>query len=533
MTTTKTPETTRSPRWWNEINFNWLVTLAALLIIAIPVGVANIYLGFMLGESPCTSCSFERFGMVVVGGLALLMVRYGPRYKYVAALAAASFFFLYSTIRHWNYHVIDDVGQGFASEVFGVHTYTWGAFVFWIVMAAVAVALIFIARDPGLRREFTGEQKPVKPFSMFQKVASVIIILIIASNAVQMFFLNGPPPFAGKGGPPRATFNIAQASKFWTADLWTRVLDKPVALAMSAPMPHIPGDYEKTGIDFTGDPASGPIAPSSTDLNIVERTEIGFPVTGVTSSGNAAGIAYDSESELFGLVSTDAGLYFVEDDFSTIVSEAVLDRPNGSDIGHTVDATFLGPNNLVAMAWNKTIYGAEQVDPGEVDELESWKSFTSSTGDLVEAPDGRALLFTARAREQFALGIAGDPATESYYVVSVPNEDNPQIVISQFADDHKLSREAVLGADPDAGLSDAEALAEYYPVGADFHDGNLYILSKEFNSLLVVDADTLTIIDVHGLPEIGDASDLVVTDDVIHVLSREDGTDVVYELDSL
>ena len=525
--------TTQTSKWWNEVNFNWIVTIAGLLIIAIPVGVANIYLGYVLGESPCTSCAFERFGMVVVGGLALMMVRYGPRYKYVVALAAASFFFLYSTVRHWNYHVVDDIGQGFASEVFGVHTYTWGAFVFWIVMAAVAVALIFIARDPNLRREFTGESKPVKPFNRFQQITAGIVAVLILSNAAQMFVLNGPPPFAGKGSPPRTTFNISESSKYWTADLWTRILKKPKLLGMTAPMPHIPGDSEDTGLTFPMDPAAGPIAPSSADLQIVKRTEIGFPVTGDSKKGNAAGLAYDAESGLFGLVSTDAGLYFVQDDFSTIVSHAVIDRPNGSDIGHTVDATFTAPGNLVAMAWNKTIYGAKQVDPADVDKDDAWVSFIETSDDMVEAPKGRALLFTARAKKQFALSIAGDPATNSYYVVSVPHADEPKIVVSQFAADIKLSREAVLTASATSGAAEDADLASYYPVGADFRDGNLYLLSKAYNSLLVVDAATLEISAVHALPAMGDFSDVVVTDKGIFVLAREDAKDVVYELNPL
>ena len=70
MTTTPTAHrgepapTARRSRWWNEANFNFIVAVATLLIIAVPVGVANVYLGYVLGESPCTSCAYERFGMV-------------------------------------------------------------------------------------------------------------------------------------------------------------------------------------------------------------------------------------------------------------------------------------------------------------------------------------------------------------------------------------------------------------------------------------------------------------------------------------
>lgn len=517
-------------RWWNEVNFNLIAGVATLLIIAIPVGMANIYLGYVLGESPCTSCSFERFGMVVVGGLGLFIMRYGPHWKYVASLAFASFFFLYSTVRHWNYHVVDDVGQGFASAVFGVHTYTWGAFVFWIVMAAVAVALIFVARDYNLHREFSGESKPIKKFGTFQKIVAVVAILMTASNAVQMFVLNGPPPLAGKGSPPRTTFNIAQSSKFWTADLWTRILDKPALLAMSAPMPHIPGDYEKTGIDFSTDPSAAPIPATAGDPTVKQRTEIAFDVVG-DGKGNAAGLAFDESTGLFGVVSTDGGLYYVEDDFATVVSKGVIDRPNGSDISHTVDATFLGPDNLTAMAWNKTIYGAQRVDPSEVDEKDAWATFVETSDDLMPSDPQRSLLFTARAKENYALSLAGDPATESYYVISVPNEEHPDIVISQFADDNKLSREGVLTAAEGVELADGREVGEFYPVGADFRDGNLYLLSKEFNSLVTVDAESMEITDVQGLPEMGDFHDIVVSDGGMFVLSREDGTDVVYEIE--
>ena len=523
------PRDIQPSRWWNEANFNLIAAAATLMIIAIPVGMANIYLGYILGESPCTSCSFERFGMVVVGALGLFIMRYGPHWKYVATLAFASFFFLYSTIRHWNYHVVDDLGQGFASAVFGVHTYTWGAFVFWIVMAAVAVALIFVARDFNLHREFSGEIKPIKRFGLFQKIVAIVAIAMTASNAAQMFVLNGPPPFAGKGGPPRTTFNIDQSSKYWTADLWTRVLGTPALLAMSAPMPHIAGDYEKTGIEFSTDPAAAPIAPTAGDLTVSQRTEIAFDVVG-DGKGSAAGLAFDESTGLFGLVSTDGGLYYVEDDFSTVVSRGVIDRPNGSDISHTVDATFLGPDNLTAMAWNKTIYGAQRVDPSEVDEMEAWATFVETTDDLMPPTPQRSLLFTARAKEAFSLSLAADPATESYYVVSVPNETQPEIIISQFASDNKLSREGILSVGEGVDLTEGGAVGDFYPVGADFHDGNLYLLSKQFNSLLTVNSDTMEITDVQGLPEMGDFHDIVVSDEGIFVLARDGEQDVIYQI---
>lgn len=87
---------------FSERVFNVAVAVAALLIMALPVGLATIYLGFIKGESPCTLCAYERFGMVVVAVLALLILRYGPHRKYIFTLGMAAFFFLYTTFWHWS-----------------------------------------------------------------------------------------------------------------------------------------------------------------------------------------------------------------------------------------------------------------------------------------------------------------------------------------------------------------------------------------------------------------------------------------------
>ena len=40
----------------SEKNFNLLIATEVLLILAIPVGIANVVLGYIIGESPCTLC---------------------------------------------------------------------------------------------------------------------------------------------------------------------------------------------------------------------------------------------------------------------------------------------------------------------------------------------------------------------------------------------------------------------------------------------------------------------------------------------
>jgi disulfide bond formation protein, dsbB family len=49
--------------FFNEKNFDFVMATAVLLMLAIPVGIANIYLGYVIGEGPCTLCWWERIGM--------------------------------------------------------------------------------------------------------------------------------------------------------------------------------------------------------------------------------------------------------------------------------------------------------------------------------------------------------------------------------------------------------------------------------------------------------------------------------------
>lgn len=71
----------------NEINktknFYTLMCLAGFLIILLPVGIANFVFGYMLGDSPCTLCWGQREAMIFIGVMALFIVRYGMKGKYL------------------------------------------------------------------------------------------------------------------------------------------------------------------------------------------------------------------------------------------------------------------------------------------------------------------------------------------------------------------------------------------------------------------------------------------------------------------
>lgn len=356
-------------------------------------------------------------------------------------------------------------------------------------------------------------------------VASIVVFAMTLANCLQFFLLTGPPPFAGTGQPARFTLNVMRSSDYWSLGVWSRILN-PTLHSMTPPMVHIPGVNSVDDLE-TGSAASAPI-PSSGTLEVVGSTELGFETVGLFGEGAAAGIAYDPDSGLFGILTTNGGMYFVEEDFSTVVSHAVFDTVNGYDIQHTTDATFFGTDSLVGVAWNKTVYGANRVDPGDVSEKVEWKEFRESSGDLepVFGSKNRMRLFTSRAKAAYTLSVAMNDQSGLYSVVSVPSPQVPKIVVSEFAADHMLARENVLTSATDAELD----LSGYYPVGAEIVDGTMYLLSKTYQSLLVIDMEDVTVTATYELPELGDYHGIAAADGSLFILSDLDGTDTVFEV---
>ena len=75
--------------------FYALMCLAGFLIILLPVGIANFYVGYILKDSPCVLCWGQREAMIFIGVLALFIVRYDMKAKYLAMLLIVTAFGLW------------------------------------------------------------------------------------------------------------------------------------------------------------------------------------------------------------------------------------------------------------------------------------------------------------------------------------------------------------------------------------------------------------------------------------------------------
>ncbi|WP_243879959.1 disulfide bond formation protein B [Shewanella algae] len=57
--------------------FNKLASFAAIVIMALPVGIACFFFGFILLDNPCAFCWQERTAMILVALTALYIVQGG------------------------------------------------------------------------------------------------------------------------------------------------------------------------------------------------------------------------------------------------------------------------------------------------------------------------------------------------------------------------------------------------------------------------------------------------------------------------
>lgn len=192
--------------FFNEKNFDFFMATAVLLVLAIPVGIANLYLGYVIGEGPCTLCWWERIGMVVVGAAGILVLRYGLKARYITAILIGAAYGIFMTLRHASFSIYRDVGMGFGGDIFGAHTYTWGILVYWVVVVAMGLFMLF-AKDKVVAQDISRADTRVKPLNAYSKFVVVLSLIVIVSNAAQALISAGYPPYSGKGDPERISLN--------------------------------------------------------------------------------------------------------------------------------------------------------------------------------------------------------------------------------------------------------------------------------------------------------------------------------------
>ena len=461
-----------------------IVCWGGLLIVLLPVGIANIILGYFMGDSPCTLCWGQRQNMAYIGVVALFMVRYGFKPKYLATMLVMAAVGLYMSFRHLGNHAARDVGQGFGLDVFGIHTQMWAEIVFWCVVMLFGLACYLAPRVDALLAEM--REKQWRPLTGFYRIAFGVVAFIIASNTFQALWSTGIPPYWGQGDPVRFSFNPKYV--VWSADSWhgmwgginflgkRDVKDPDFAYAPNT---------KKLGITFNHDANESPVTLNG-QMTIAQTRDI----VGIDKPINTLSAI---RGQYF--VASKYDFWVLGEDLKPVVS-AAMDPWFSANVLDIVGFTEYKDDAFVIMGTNKSLLRA-RLNP-QADDVKGWANFTAGR-DQVEAVGGlgRARIDTTRGK----LSYIHASATDGRYIftATVPdNKNKTKFVISKaLMADWTLSGEFEPVAE---ALKDGRKLGELYITGMVYENGKLYAVSKNFNTLIVIDIASESIEAAYGLP---------------------------------
>jgi disulfide bond formation protein DsbB len=445
-----------------------------IVIIVVPVGGA-VWLGVMHGEAPCILCWAQRTSMVLVALVGLFVLRYGARPRYIGMVVLLGAWGVFMSLRHSSLHLARDVGQGFASPYFGVHTYVWAGLVHWVVLGVVGVLLLFLREDA----PSYGPREPGR----VGRFAIWLFLLVVGANALQAFITTGPPPFTGQGDPVR--FSLNPRHWVWMHDEVRGRISLRGSWAVPRPDP--------AAVEVDANPADGPLA--NLPLLAVERR---LTIT-AQLNGRLTGLARDSATGRFLAVTDHYGVYVLDSTLSRVEHHVVLDHEYSIDLTPLAGAAFVG-DTLAVLSTNKS-YVLMRPDPS-ADADREWRRFRETDGRVTELL--RSRFETERARVMYVLSLAYDREADELITVTVPSPRHQRLVVSRFArGDRLLSSEfePPLAAGLELRAPD-RSLADYVVTGAVVSDGMLYAMSAAYSTLLAIDLQTKLIVAAYAVPGI-------------------------------
>ncbi|XAK45034.1 disulfide bond formation protein B [Campylobacter coli] len=503
----------------NEINktknFYTLMCLAGFLIILLPVGIANFVFGYMWGDSPCTLCWGQREAMIFIGVMALFIVRYGMKGKYLAALLIMTAVGLYQSFAHYGNHAHRDLDQGFGLAVFGIHTYFWAEVVFWAVVLLLGVMFAFAPKFGSFDKELNGEK--FRKFTKFSFAAVLISTLIVASNVFQAFVSTGIPPYVGQGDPVR--FSLNPKYIIWSTGGWNGLWQNISFLGkrdVKAPDYAFAPASEKLGIKFDNDTNNSPFAEIDDELKIIDEQTINF---------DKAINTLDYINDEF-VASSKWDVAFLDNNFST-KEGFELDPYFSATIDPIIGIIPYKENKFLLMGSNKSFLRFAK-NPN-ADEALQYADFVKGNDQFEgQGKDlGRGRLDTVRAKFNHVASMTTDD--HYLYLATVPNnKDSKTFVISKIS-----LKDLVLSAEftPKAELKEGKTLGDLYITSMAFKDDEIYALSKNHNVIAIIDPTKEEVVKTIAFPSsITNARSIFFKDGKIHILSYQDGANKLYIL---
>lgn len=474
-----------------------LTALAVLVLTVIPVGTAVFFLGFVRGDSPCVMCWEQRIGMILISLVGLFVLRYGPRPKYVGMAVLIAMWGVFMGLRHVGMHAARDIGQGFALEIMGAHTYTWAVFIYYVCALAMGLLLLLTKSE-----DLSGGVRALGPL---ENITFAAFIVVVAGNVVQAFASTGPPPYMGQSDPIRFSFNPKHWH--WSTEEWK----PPIKYSLRGRWA-----VEKPSVEQAADFAAVPENPlgALTALAVKERRPVALAFNAAPTD-----LAFDPASSQF-LVTTDVGIYLTDATLSKINRYTLIDVGYSVDLGRFAGAAFLDKNELIAVGENKSFVVLTPSDTAKADE--NFRYFLESADKFDET--NRSRFTTVRARLLYTMSAAYDADTKSILTLTVPNHLVKRLIISRFdRKDYTLSEEYSPSIAKASGLTlgDKRSLGEFYVTGAAVKDGILYAISAAYSTLLAIDLTSHQLLAAYTVPDLKRPIGLAATADDLFILGDD------------
>ena len=275
------------------------------------------------------------------------------------------------------------------------------------------------------------------------------------------------------------------------------------------------------GGEFNLNPTDGAVA------NLTPLRKSGEITLNLNNNNPVAGLDYDEASKSFLVGTLKFELYEMDGELKT-AKNYLRSTPDWiMQMEETVAASFF-KGSVGLMSYNKTSEFFKPAPNQSKEEAnKAWRYLHDGYENFTL--DFKDRYSTVRAKQQFILSWDHSDFYGEFFVASVPDNIKQSWSVASFSDaDNMLSSEFVPSFDEALGVKDDRDINDYYITGMDAQGEFVYLLSKQYSSILKLDPRSRKIVEVYSFEDTSDAHALAIKEGKFYVASREGGVNKIF-----
>ena len=275
------------------------------------------------------------------------------------------------------------------------------------------------------------------------------------------------------------------------------------------------------GGEFNLNPADGAVT------NLTPLRKSGEITLNLNNNNPVTGLDYDAASGSFLLGTLKLELYEMDGELKTVKSYLRSTPDWIMQMEETVAASFF-KGSVGLMSYNKTYEFFKSAPNQSKEEAnKAWRYLHDGYENFTL--DFKDRYSTVRAKQQFILSWDHSDFYGEFFVASVPDNIKQSWSVASFSDaDNMLSSEFVPSFDEALGVKDDRDINDYYITGMDASGEFVYLLSKQYSSILKLDPRSRKIVEVYGFEGANDAHVITIKEGKFYVASRESGANKIF-----